>query len=122
MPALQVSNSIKLSTVDYRIATRLPKRADISKPVFYHDLQKCEMIDMVSHKMIRPDSILKIAEDGRIGEQMLCVQPALLKAKHDAEYIVLCKPVFLVKLDEPMAKRSRVNKGLANWLRGLHGE
>ena len=115
--ALQVSNSIHLSTIDYRILSRLSKPSDKSKPVFRHELQKCEMMDMSSHKTIRPDNILKIADDGRIGEQMLCVQPALLRKNRDsAGSTMLCKPIILVKLDEPMARRNRGMKVLTSWL------
>ena len=92
------------------------------------------MVDLATNKVIRPDSVLKIAEDGRIGEEMLIVQPSLLriqsgdggvgegggrgrdsgKAKSGSN-ITLCKPTVLVKLDEPMGKRSRGIKALGDW-------
>lgn len=78
------------------------------------------MMDMTSHKMIRPDNVLKIDNDGRIGEQMLCVQPALLRTQRDSvNSIILCKPTILVKLDEPMARRPRgIKASLTSWLGG----
>ena len=120
VPALQFSNSIHLSTVDYLILTRLPKPADKPTAVFRYELQRCEMMDLTSHKMIRPDNILKTDEDGRIGEQMLCVQPALLRTqRNSANSIILCKPVLLVKLDEPMARRARgIKASFTSWLGG----
>lgn len=77
---------------------------------------------MATNKVIRPDSVLKVAEDGRIGEEMLIVQPSLLKAPAKeggngggGGNVTLVKPTVLVKLDEPMGKRSRGIKALGEW-------
>lgn len=125
IPALQFSNSIRLATVDYFLLTQFPKPVDKSSTtVFRHELQRCEMMDLTSHKIIRPDNILKIDNDGRIGEQMLFVQPGLLRAQRDsANSIILCKPVILVKLDEPMARRPRgIKASLTGWFGGDNAE
>lgn len=120
VPALQFSNSIHLATVDYQTLTRLPKPADKPTTIFRHEMQRCEMMDLSSHKLIRPDNILKMGDDGRIGEQMLCVQPALLRTQRNSvNSIMLCKPIILVKLDEPMARRSRgIKASFTSWLGG----
>ena len=74
------------------------------------------MIDITTHKIIKPDSVLKVAEDGRIGEEMLVVSPALLRAQKDGGQVLVSKPTRLVKLDEPMGKRPRaVAKALGAW-------
>lgn len=74
------------------------------------------MIDIMTHKVIRPDSVLKVAEDGKIGEEMLIVSPALLRVQKDGKgKVLICKPTILVKLDEPMGKRSRGIKALGSW-------
>ena len=86
------------------------------------------MVDLASNKVIRPDSVLKVAEDGRIGEEMLIVQPSLLRVQGEsgkegeggagggkATSVTLCKPTVLVRLDEPMGKRSRGIKALGEW-------
>ena len=78
------------------------------------------MMDLTTHKVIRPDSVLKVAENGRIGEEMLVVCPALVRdpkedgAKGNGRAMV-CKPTVLVKLDEPMGKRSRGIRALGAW-------
>ena len=86
------------------------------------------MVDLATNKVIRPDSVLKVAEDGRIGEEMLIVQPSLLRIQSGeaggeakdggggkgGSSITLCKPTVLVKLDEPMGKRSRGIKALGD--------
>ena len=113
-------------------------------PVYYSAIQRACMVDMATNKVIRPDSVLKVAEDGRIGEEMLIVQPSLLKAPSkegggggggggaggvsggggggsggggggSVGNITLVKPTVLVKLDEPMGKRSRGIKALGEW-------
>lgn len=122
-PAIQVSTSMQLSSANYWITSRMPKPPDQSTAVFVNEIQKCEMVDITSHKIIRPDSVLKIAEDGRIGEQMLVVQPALLRGQKDSgSSIILCKPTVLVRLDEPMGRKNRGIKALTSWLAGDVGE
>jgi hypothetical protein len=74
------------------------------------------MIDIMSHKIIRPDSMLKVAEDGRIGEEKLVVSPALLRVHQDRKgKVLICKPTILLELDEPMGKRSRGIRTLGAW-------
>ena len=73
------------------------------------------MIDIATHKIIRPDSVLKVSEDGRIGEEVLVIVPALLRV-HSEGKVLICKPTRLVKLDEPMGKRNRGGiKALGSW-------
>ena len=85
-----------------------------SSTVFKQELQQCEMMDLTSHKTIRADNILKVDNDGRIGEQMLCVQPALFLL---VEF--LCKPTILVKLDEPMVQRPwGIKASISNFVGG----
>lgn len=70
----------------------------------------------MTHKVMRPDSILKVTDDGRIGEEMLVVSPALVRAQKDGKgKVMVCKPTVLVKLDEPMGKRSRGIRALGAW-------
>ena len=74
------------------------------------------MIDLTTAKVIRPDSVLKIAEDGRIGEEMLVVSPALVRDQKDGPAkVMVCKPTVLVRLDEPMGRRSRGIRALGAW-------
>ncbi len=55
----------------------------------------------------------KIGEDDRIEEQMLWVQAALIRIQRDnAGSMMLCKPIVLVKRNEPMRRR---NRGLQLW-------
>lgn len=60
--------------------------------------------------------MLKIAEDGQIGEEMLVVSPAVVREQRDGKGMVMvCKPTMLVRLDEPMGKRGRGIKALGAW-------
>jgi hypothetical protein len=106
VPALQVSNSIKLAWVEYHIFTRRDTPTDNSTAMFIQDLEKNELRDITSHRRIRAD-IVKAGQDGRIGEEMLWVQPGLLKVPDNYKDILLCQPTILVKLDEPLGRPKR---------------
>ena len=80
-----------------------------------HEIEDSSMIDIATQKIIRPDSNLRVADDGRIGQEMLVLTPALLRDQKDGKSrILICKPTILVKLDEPMGKRSRGVRALAS--------
>lgn len=73
------------------------------------------MMDNATHKIIRTDSNIRVAEDGRIGEEMFVVAPGMVRAG-EGEKMVLTKPIVLVKLDEPMGKKvGRGMKALGAW-------
>lgn len=123
-PAVKLATSMRRSIVDYRIWSRPSTRVNDNEdgvrhiPIYYSAVQRASMVDMATNKVIRPDSMLKVAEDGRIGAEMLIVQPSLLRVQHkegERGSVTLCKPTVLVKLDEPMGKRSRGIKALGEW-------
>lgn len=111
---------MRLSTATYRTTSRVAnKNPELMSIMYAHELQRVNMMDLFSHKIIRPDSALKVAEDGRIGEQILVVQPALMRRQKDGGgSVVLCKPTMLVKLDEPMGKRNKGFRAISSWLTG----
>ncbi|MCJ1467089.1 hypothetical protein MMC07_005711 [Pseudocyphellaria aurata] len=117
VPAIQVSISMRISTTTYRLTSRMAgKPPDQASIMYAHELQRCQMVDVASHKIIRSDSALKVAGDGRIGEQMLVLQPALLRyQKEGGNTLVLCKPIVLVKLDEPMGRKNKGMRKLQSW-------
>lgn len=84
-------------------------------PIYISAIQKASLVDIATNKILRPDSILKVNEEGRIGEEMLIVTPSLLRTeKEKGTSHLLVKPSVLVKLDEPMGRRGRM-KGLGEW-------
>ena len=125
LPALHLSTSLRLSTATYRLLahTSPPLPNSSQRPTIHtYTIPKATLIDISSHKILRPDSLLKVNADGRIGEEILVIAPALLRIQQsDGESkrergVVVCKPTVLVKLDEPMGKRSRaINKALGAW-------
>ena len=47
---------------------------------------------------------------------MLVVSPALVRNQRDGNgRVMVCKPTVLIKLDEPMGKRSRGIRALGAW-------
>lgn len=118
-PAVQVAANMRLSTETYRTTSRLAGKPPDQNSMFIHEVQRCNMIDLSSHKILRPDSVLKVGEDGKIGEQVLVVQPALIRTPREAgPNVVLCKPSMLVRLDEPMGRKSKGIKALQQWFVG----
>ncbi|KAL9131975.1 MAG: hypothetical protein Q9175_006635 [Cornicularia normoerica] len=117
LPTIALATALRLSTTDYRLifhpVTRDPSK---STTAHHYEIQNTSMIDIATHKIIRPDSVLKIGEDGRIGEKMLVVSPAVVRDQKDGNgRVMVCKPTVLVKLDEPMGKRSRGIRALGAW-------
>lgn len=164
MPAVHLATNMRFSTSVYRIITHLPRSAHHggsggsgSNPgvIFHNDISRYTIIDIATQKVLRQDSILKIGEEGRIGEAVFLVQPLLLRMQKvstgvsearpsegragggmgganegrsggagggsgsgggGGSGIALCKPAVAVKLDEPMAKRSKgVGKLVGQW-------
>lgn len=117
LPAIELSTKMRLSTSDYVLTSRrFVKDSGPGSSVFIYEVKDSSMIDITTQKIIRPDSNLKIAEDGRIGQEMLVLTPALLRdQKEGKNRVLVCKPTVLVKLDEPMGKRSRGIRALGAW-------
>lgn len=117
IPAIQLATKLRLSTADYRLISHIfAKDSARATTVFVYEIKDSSMIDIMTHKVIRPDSVLKVAQDGQIGEEMLIVSPALLRVQKDGKgKVLICKPTILVKLDEPMGKRRRGIKALGAW-------
>ncbi|KAI4099389.1 MAG: hypothetical protein LQ339_005979 [Xanthoria mediterranea] len=127
-PAVRLATNMRFSTSCYRIIAHLPRNSSSSSShgnnnVIYHpDIQRYTILDVATQKVLRQDSVLKIAEDGRIGEYVMVVQPLLLRMQRDSHGgIALCKPTVAIKLDEPMAKKAkgvRALGALSSWFGG----
>ncbi|KAI4137151.1 MAG: hypothetical protein L6R39_007445, partial [Caloplaca ligustica] len=79
---------MRFSTSLYRIITHLPSSSRSSSDnnnhtIFHPDIQRYTIIDVATQKILRPDSALKVADDGRIGEHIMVVQPLLLRMQRD---------------------------------------
>ena len=116
-PAIKLANGIRISTTDYQLFSHLFARpTGEPNTVNRHEIQHYQMIDNTTHKIIRQDSNIRTANDGKIGEEMFVVSPGMARSHMDClDRVVLCKPTILVKLDEPMGKRARGIKALGAW-------
>ncbi|KAL8636143.1 MAG: hypothetical protein Q9228_006430 [Teloschistes exilis] len=123
MPAVHLATNMRFSTSCYRIIPHLPRNSGGHNNVIYHpDIQRYTVLDVATQKVLRQDSVLKIAEDGRIGEHVMVIQPLLLRMQRDSNGgIALCKPIVAVRLDEPMARRAKGVKALAGWTSSWFG-
>ncbi|KAL8872363.1 MAG: hypothetical protein Q9174_001991 [Haloplaca sp. 1 TL-2023] len=119
MPAVQLATNMRFSTSCYRIIPHFPRQ---DKIIYHPDIQKFMILDVSTSKALRYDSVLKVAEDGRIGEHVMVIQPLLLRMQRDRNGgIPLCKPVVAIKLDEPMAKKTKAAKAFAGWTSSWFG-
>ena len=122
LPAVELVTAIRLSMVDYQFVARLfNKGPEKEHTIFRNEIQHYQLVDNATHKIIRPDSALKIAEDGRIGDELLIVSPALLRKKDKDHRAIISKPTVLVKLDQPMEKRNRGVKGFGSFVSSFLG-
>ena len=119
MPAVQLATNMRFSTSCYRIIPHFPRQ---DKVIYHPDIQRYTILDVSTSKALRHDSALKVAEDGRIGEHVMVIQPLLLRMQKDSNGgIALCKPVVAIKLDEPMAKKTKAAKAFgwtSSWFSG----
>ena len=122
-PTIKLANAIGVSTTDYEFFSHLFSRPPgHPHAVHRNEIQHYQMVDNATHKIIRPDSNLKITDDGILGEEMFVVSPGMVRSQKDgAERVVLCKPTIVVKLSEPMGKRGRGIKSLGAWTSGWLG-
>ncbi|KAL8679702.1 MAG: hypothetical protein Q9186_004020 [Xanthomendoza sp. 1 TL-2023] len=126
MPAVQLATNMRFSTSCYRIIAHLPRNSSsggANNNVIYHpDIQRHTILDVATRKVLKQDSVLKVAEDGRIGEHVMVIQPLLLRMQRDSNGgVALCKATVAVRLDEPMAKRAkgvRALGALSSWFGG----
>lgn len=126
LPAVELATFMRLSMSDYELVLNFSGSRNLGvhgeKVAHHSEIQHYEMIDVASRKVIRPDSVLKVGEDGRIGRDVLTFTPALMRTRNDGVHRnILAKPMILVKLDEPMGKRSKGLKSLGAWTAGWLG-
>lgn len=121
LPAIDLATATRLSMSDYHLEWQLYPRTKDKVSIIYHgEIQNYHLVDNATHKIVRPDSVLKIADDGRVGTELLVVSPALLRKKDADRTVVICKPTVLIDLDEPMGKRSKPKRALG-WATGWLG-
>lgn len=117
LPAIELATAIRVSMVDYHFAVRLfNKAAEKQHTIYHNEIPHYQLVDNATHKVVRPDSVLKIAEDGRIGEELLVVSPALMRKKDEDHRAIICRPTILLKLDQPMEKRSKGVKDFGSFV------
>lgn len=127
LPSVRLASQLRLSARDYRLifhpfslrgsssAASARNNNNNNSPAYGYEIANSRMVDLATHKVIRPDSALKVGEDGRIGEEMLVVAPALVREGGGGGRVMVCKATVLVRLDEPMGKRGRGIRALGAW-------
>lgn len=121
-PAIELATAIHVSTAEYHFARHLSsKPLERQETVYRDEIQHYQLVDDATHRIIRPDSALKIGEDGRIGTELFVISPGLLRHKEGDQKAIISRPTVLVKLDQPMEKRGRSMKGFGSFVSNFLG-
>lgn len=95
-PAIALASRIRCSTSSYNLdITR--KSGCLNR----NDLNRFQVRNARSGKMLKADQTLFVTNAGAIGESILMVQPALYRRRKAAEDILLKKAIVLAKVFEP---------------------
>ncbi|MCJ1392988.1 hypothetical protein MMC18_005860 [Xylographa bjoerkii] len=80
------------------------------RPVDQAERGKINIVDIDSHKTLKPSQALALMQDGKIGEEIMLIHPALCRRKGDGDEVTLRKSLHLVTLLEPLPIRVRKDK------------
>ena len=125
LPTLRLATTLRVSPNAYRLS--YPAPSSKAAPIYMSAIPRATLTDLATNKLIRPDSLLKPNNEGRIGEEVLIISPTLLrieeaKESERAKTILLVKPNVLVRLDEAMGRRNKGGmRGLGEWAGSFFG-
>lgn len=96
-----------MSTSDYVFP--IPKsRGTKVKPAIKDFLEVHKMVDSKSGRQLKPDSAVVADKDGSIGKIIICLEPGLHRVVKGKE-TTLRPAMYLVELNHPLGKRSKVS-------------
>lgn len=115
--AADLAKNVRLSPATYYYQCRCNVGASFFGPG-NHDFK---IIDQASAQLVRTSDTFKVTtRDGRIGEMLCVVQPALVrKGKNGGRDITLVKATILCNLDHPVVRRKKTKQVSGG---GLEGE
>ena len=102
--AADLATNIRLSPTTYLFSSE----HDLGEPLFTGDIQGLKIINQASGQPIRSLDIIEATQDGKIGEKLCVVHPALVrKGKESGDDITLVKPTVLCNFDCPVTRRKK---------------
>lgn len=77
------------------------------KPLMTKDLEANVMIEADTRKTLKPDSSVTADQNGLLGRFIVALEPGLYRLNNGMKDTPLRNPVYLVKLDRPLRKRTQ---------------
>lgn len=109
--ASDLAHEMRLSPRSYAfdIAFRF-SASNRDRVLFYGDMAKYRIINTATCQALRKSDLVAVAQDGRIGEKLCVVHPALvLRRGIEQGNIVLTKATILARLDYPVNRPQQTN-------------
>jgi hypothetical protein len=121
--AAELSRSIRLSPAFYEFEIDFVPRDSMHSRVLYGaDLERYKAVDNASGQPIRGVKNVVIGINGRIGEKLCVIHPALKRRGKSVEKdVVLVPTTILVKLDLPAIPRGKAKMVSADHAHKRHG-
>ena len=118
LPAIDFASTLRRSPAHYHFlhglnqGLQLSSRPDLTplkKPRSVHkaELDRVDVLDIDSRKTLKPNQSLAATREGYIGDEIMCIHPALCRRKGDGAGTVLRKPLDLVKLLSPLPRNRK---------------
>jgi hypothetical protein len=99
--AADLARNIRLSQANYQYAGS----CNTVETLFLDEVRRFQIIDQASAQPVRTSDTVTGRRDGRIGEKLCVVQPALVrKGKNGGRDITLVRATILCNLDQPVVR------------------
>jgi len=107
-PAVDLAVKIQTSAAEYHFNPRIAKKGPAARrSITSSDIQDFKMVDIKSGKRLKMDSQVVPNNNGRIGDQILILTPALIRCQPGSMSVRLSQQAILVELDNPLGRRGR---------------
>jgi hypothetical protein len=105
--AADLAKTTHLSRANYQYAGS----CSTGETLFWDEFRRFKIIDQANAQPIRNSDTMAARRDGRIGEKLRMVQPALVrKGKNGGRDITLFKATILCNFDHPVVRRKKTKK------------
>lgn len=105
--AADLAKNIRLSQANYQYVGS----CKTGETLFLDEVRRFKIIDQTSAQPVRNSDTMTGRQDGRIGEKLCVVQPALVrKGKNGGRDITLVKATILCNFDHPVVRPKKTKK------------
>lgn len=114
-PAVDLAVKIQTSAAEYRFNPRIAMKGQLGRrSVTSSDIPDFKIVDIKSGKHLRADSQVVPDNNGRIGDRLLILTPALVRCRPGSRSVRLSQEAILVELNSPLGRRRRSIRNAIN--------